>query len=42
MTLLWTLVRFLNGCVLTLLLVQSVLYLWQLIVAFLELRHHRR
>ncbi len=42
MTLLWSIVRFLNGCVLALLLVQSVIYLWQLVVAFIELRHHRR
>ena len=43
MTLLWSLVRFINGCVLALLLVQSVIYLAQLIVAFLELRqHHHR
>jgi cellulose synthase/poly-beta-1,6-N-acetylglucosamine synthase-like glycosyltransferase len=42
MTLLWTIVRFINGCVLALLMVQSVIYLWQLIVAFLELRQHRR
>jgi len=42
MTLLWAIVKFINGCVLALLLVQSVIYLWQLVVAFLELRHHRR
>ncbi|KAF0178117.1 MAG: hypothetical protein FD161_2054 [Limisphaerales bacterium] len=42
MSLLWAIVKFLNGCVLALLLVQSVIYLWQLVVAFLELRHHRR
>lgn len=42
MTLLWAIVRFLNGCVLALLLVQSVIYLWQIIVAFIELRQHRR
>lgn len=41
MTLLWSLVKFINGCVLALLLVQSVIYLAQLIVAFLELRQHR-
>lgn len=42
MTLLWIIVKFINGCVLTLLLAQSVIYLWQLVVAFLELRQHRR
>lgn len=42
MTLLWTLVKFINGCLLALLLVQSVIYLVQLVVAFRELRQHRR
>lgn len=42
MTLLWAIVKFINGCVLALLLAQSVIYLWQLVVAFLELRQHRR
>lgn len=42
MTLLWSIVRFFNGCILALLLVQSVIYLFQLVVAFLELRRHRR
>ena len=42
MTLLWSIVKFINGCVLALLLVQSVIYLVQLVVAFRELRHHRR
>ena len=42
MTLLWAIVKFINGCVLALLLAQSIVYLWQLVVAFLELRQHRR
>ena len=42
MTFLWAIVKFINGCVLALLLAQSVIYLWQLLVAFLELRQHRR
>ena len=42
MTLLWSIVKFINGCVLALLLAQSVIYLVQLVVAFRELRQHRR
>jgi cellulose synthase/poly-beta-1,6-N-acetylglucosamine synthase-like glycosyltransferase len=39
---LWYIVRFFNGCVLALLMMQSLIYLAQLVIAFLELRHHRR
>lgn len=42
MTFLWAILRFINGCIIALLLVQSVIYLWQLVIAYLELRHHRR
>ncbi len=42
MSFLWPIIKFFNGCVVALLLVQSVIYLVQLVVAFLELRHHRR
>jgi len=42
MTLVWAIVKLINGCVLALLLVQSIIYLAQLYVAFLELRQHRR
>jgi len=42
MTLVWAIVKLINGCVLALLLVRSIIYLAQLYVAFLELRQHRR
>lgn len=42
MTLVWAIVKLINGCVLALLVVQSIIYLAQLYVAFLELRQHRR
>ncbi|NDF01523.1 MAG: glycosyltransferase family 2 protein [Verrucomicrobia bacterium] len=42
MSWLWYIVRFFNGCVLALLMMQSLIYLAQLVIAFLELRHHRR
>ncbi|NBU11215.1 MAG: glycosyltransferase family 2 protein, partial [Proteobacteria bacterium] len=42
MTFLWFIVRFFNGCVLALLMVQSLIYLAQLVIAYLELRQHHR
>lgn len=42
MTIVWAILKIFNGCVLALPLAQSVIYLWQLMAAFLELRHHRR
>jgi cellulose synthase/poly-beta-1,6-N-acetylglucosamine synthase-like glycosyltransferase len=41
-TALWAIVRFINGCVLALLMMQSLVYLAQLVIAYLELRQHRR